>query len=67
MLNRVTHFHVTQNFCIGIMHDFFEGICHYDICHILTYFIDTAKLFSLQTKNSRKMIFNYRPIEIGNI
>lgn len=31
LLNQVTHFHVTQNFCVDIMHDFFEGICHYDI------------------------------------
>lgn len=67
LLNRVTHFHVTQNFCIDIMHDLFEGICHYDICHILTYFIDTAKLFSLEILNSRKMNFNYGPIEVGNI
>jgi len=67
LLNRVTHFHVTQNFCIDIMHDLYEGICHYDICHILTHFIDTAKLFSLETLNSRKMNFNYGPIEVGNI
>lgn len=67
LLNRVTHFHVTQNVCIDIMHDFYEGICHYDICPILTHFIDTAKLFSLETLNSRKMNFNYGPIEVGNI
>lgn len=67
LLNKVTHFHVTQNFCVDIMHDLFEGICHYDICHILTYFIDTAKLFSLETLNNRKMNFNYGPIEVGNI
>jgi len=35
--------------CIDIMHDLFEGIFHYDIFHILFYFIDIAKLFSLQT------------------
>eukprot|EP00102_Acyrthosiphon_pisum_P013497 XP_008183097.1 PREDICTED: uncharacterized protein LOC103309442 [Acyrthosiphon pisum] len=67
LLNRVTHFHVTQNFCIDIMHDLYEGICHYDICHILTHFIDTTKLFSLETLNNRKMNFNYGPIEVGNI
>jgi len=49
------------------MHDLYEGICHYDIRHILTHFIDTAKLFSLETLNSRKMNFNYGPIELGNI
>lgn len=67
LLNQVTRFHVTQNFCIDIMHDLFEGVCHYDICHIIKYYIVTAKLFSLETLNNRKMNFNYGPIEIGNI
>lgn len=66
-LNQITSFHVTKNYCIDIMHDLFEGICHYDLCHIIRYYIDTAKLFSLETLNSRKMNFNYGQIEIGNI
>lgn len=67
LLNQVTGFHVTQNFCIDIMHDLFEGVCHYDLCNIIKYYIVTAKLFSLETLNNRKMNFNYGPIEIGNI
>lgn len=67
LLNQITSFHVTENYCIDIMHDLFEGICHYDLCHIIKYYIDTAKLFSLETLNSRKMNFNYGQIEIGNI
>lgn len=66
-LNQITSFHVTENYCIDIMHDLFEGVCHYDLCHIIRYYIDTAKLFSLETLNSRKMNFNYGQIEIGNI
>jgi len=67
LLNQVTGFHVTQNYCIDIMHDLFEGVCHYDLCNIIMYYIVTAKLFSLETLNNRKMNFNYEPIEIGNI
>lgn len=67
LLNQVIGFYVTQNFCVDIMHDLFEGVCHYDLCHIIRYYIDTAKLFSLETFNCRKMNFNYGPIEIGNI
>ena len=65
LLNQVTWFHVTQNFCIDITHDLFEGVCHYDICHIIKYHIVTAKLFSLETLNNRKMNLNYGPIEKG--
>ncbi|CAI6366230.1 unnamed protein product [Macrosiphum euphorbiae] len=49
------------------MHDLYEGVCHYDMCHIIKYFINTAKLFTLETLNKRKSNFNYGPIEFGNI
>jgi hypothetical protein len=67
LLNQVIGFYVTQNCCIDVMHVLFEGICHYDLCHIIIYYIDTAKLFSLETLNNRKINFNYGPIEISNI
>lgn len=37
LLNQVTGFHVTQNLSVDIMHDLFEGDCHYDLCHIIKY------------------------------
>lgn len=49
------------------MHYLFEGICHYDLCHILKYYINTTYLFLLETLNSRKINFNYGQIEVGNI
>lgn len=67
ILNTIQSFHVTQNFCVDIMHDLYEGVCHYDMCHIIKYFINTAKLFTLDTLNDRKSNFNYGPIEFGNI
>lgn len=39
ILNNIDSFHVTDNFAVCIMHDIFEGTCHYDLCHIITYFI----------------------------
>lgn len=66
-LNRLPSFHVTQNYCVDVMHDLFEGICHYDMCHIIKYFTENVKYFSLDTLNSRKSNFNYGSIEIGNI
>lgn len=67
ILNQIQSFHVTQNFCVDTMHDLYEGVCHYDMCHIIKYFINTAKLFTLDTLNNRKSNFNYGPIEYGNI
>jgi len=67
VLNKINSFHVTQNFCVDMMHDLYEGICHYDMCHIIKYYINTAKLFTLKTLNSRKSNFNYGPIECGNL
>jgi len=67
ILNQIQSFHVIQNFCVYTMHDFYEGVCHYDMCHIIKYFINTPKLFTLDTSNNRKSNFNYGPIEFGNI
>lgn len=52
---------------MDIMHDLYEGVCHYDMCHKIKYFITIAKLFTLDTLNDRKSNFNYDPIEFGNI
>jgi len=49
------------------MHDMFEGICHYDMCHVILYYTKTAKLFSLEKLNNRKTTFKYGTIEVGNI
>lgn len=67
ILNQINSFYVTYNFCVDMMHDLYEGICHYDMCHIIKYYINTAKLFTLNTLNTRKSNFNYGPIESGNL
>jgi len=67
VLNQIYSFHVVTNYCVDIMHDIFEGICHYDMCHVILYYTQTAKLFSLEKLNNRKTTFNYGTIEVGNI
>jgi hypothetical protein len=66
ILNQIGSFHVTTNYCIDVMHDLFEGICLYNLCHILLYYISEVKIISLETLNNRKQYFNYGTIEIGN-
>jgi len=50
ILNRIQSFHVTTNFSIDVMHDIFEGICHYNMCHLIIYFTENVKIFSLETE-----------------
>ncbi|XP_055907791.1 uncharacterized protein LOC129942757 [Eupeodes corollae] len=66
LLNEIPSFHVVDNYSVDVMHDVFEGVCHYDLTHALTYFMETAKYFNLETLNSRKSNFDYGPIEIDN-
>lgn len=67
ILNKIHLFHVVKNYSLDIMHDIFEGICHYDVCHIIKYYVNEAKIFTLDTLNLRKQYFDYGEIESGNI
>lgn len=46
ILNTIYIIHVVINNCVDVIHDMFEGICHYDIYHVILYYTQTAKLFS---------------------
>lgn len=35
-----------------------EGVCHYDMCHIIKKFIE-MQYFNLDKLNNRKMLFNF--------
>lgn len=65
IFNEINSFHVTSNFAVDILHDISEGVCHYDMCHIINHFIK-SKYFSLETLNARKYMFNYGEIEIDH-
>lgn len=66
ILNSIQSFHVTSNFSVDVMHDIFEGVCHYDMCHIIQKLLD-MRYFDLNKLNDRKMLFNYGEIEVGNV
>lgn len=66
ILNTIDSFHVTSNFAVDVMHDIFEGVCHYDMCHIINKLIE-AQYFDLSKLNDRKKSFNFGEIEIGNV
>lgn len=65
IFNTVHLFHVVENFAVDIMHDIYEGIGNYNMCHIILKLI-YLKYFNLETLNNRKQHFNYRSSEIGN-
>lgn len=48
------------------MHDLFEGICIYNMCHIINNLIHLG-YFSLETLNNRKQAFDYGDTEILEI
>jgi len=67
IFNQLISFHATTNFSVDLMHDIFEGIGHYNMCHIIKYYTESIHIFSLDTLNLRKQNINYGCIEIGNI
>lgn len=66
IFNCLKSFHVTLNVAVDIMHDLFEEVLKNDLSLIILYFIN-KKYFTLEQVNSRKQLFDYGPIEVGNI
>lgn len=66
VFHSLNSFHVTSNFSVDVMHDVFEGICHYDLQLILNDFINVKHYFTLDLLNSRKRSFVYGELENGN-
>lgn len=67
IFNILPSFHVVENYSVDVMHDIFEGVCHYNMCHIIIYYTEKIQYFSLELLNHRKKTFDYGPIEIENI
>lgn len=51
----------------NIMHDLFEGVCHYSLCQAIDYFVNHAKFLNFDKLNSRKKNFEYGNKEIQNL
>uniref|UniRef100_T1GJT1 Uncharacterized protein n=1 Tax=Megaselia scalaris TaxID=36166 RepID=T1GJT1_MEGSC len=58
MFNILPYFHCTLNLSLDLMHDFFEGIFQYVICHSILYFIE-KKFFTLAELNEIINNFSY--------
>lgn len=58
---RIQGFHVTSNPTVDVMHDFFEGICRYDLAQILYQFTYVRQYFSLEFLNTMLRCFHYGP------
>lgn len=66
LLNKLPSFHVVTNYYVDVMHDIFEGICHYNMTNAIIYFTQEMKYFNLELLNLRKQTFEYGSAEIGN-
>jgi len=66
IFNNIDSFHVVDNYAVDIMHDLFEGICVYNMCHIINSLISLG-YFNLELLNRRKQGFDYGDTEIGNM
>lgn len=56
-LQHIPYFYPTENPCADTMHDVFEGVCVYDMQHILHYLIFEKKYFDTD-------LFNFRLINV---
>lgn len=61
IFNKLTYSHAVQNYYADIMHDLYEGVCHYDMLNIIKYILYKAQYLSLETLNNRIESFNFPP------
>ncbi|XP_075157696.1 uncharacterized protein LOC142233175 [Haematobia irritans] len=66
IFNRISNYHVVDNFYADLLHDILEGVFQYDMCHIIKSLIKD-KVIDLEILNIRKNSFQYGETEIGNI
>ncbi|XP_075168245.1 uncharacterized protein LOC142240420 [Haematobia irritans] len=65
IFNKISNFHVVENFYADILHDMLEGVIQYDMCHIIKLLI-RENFIDLAILNLRKDLFDYGEAEIGN-
>lgn len=57
----VKGFEVVDQLGVDAMHDLLEGVCKYDILFSLSFYVNTAKYFTLETLNDRIRCFDFGP------
>lgn len=65
VFNDMPYFHSTINWTCDIMHDFFLGICRYDMARIINSCIK-KKYFTLDRLNDRLKYFDFSELDHGN-
>lgn len=58
-INNIKYFHVTENYCIDIAHDIYEGVGVFIMGYILYQFVFVDKFFDLDTLNENIAFFNF--------
>ncbi|KAK3910040.1 Cytochrome b [Frankliniella fusca] len=65
--DRLTSFHVTENICGDLLHEFEEGVCGYSLPLILNWLINIRRYLSHEVFIERVGAFQYGPHESGNM
>lgn len=58
-LNNITSFHVTENYCVDVAHDIFEGIGVYIMGHLLHQFVFIDNVLPFDVLNNKIKYFNF--------
>ncbi|KAJ8678666.1 hypothetical protein QAD02_014453 [Eretmocerus hayati] len=57
--NEMEDFHIIPNSSVDVMHDMFEGICHYVMAQILVLLVNLKGRFSIDLLNYRMRTWNF--------
>ncbi|XP_058826737.1 uncharacterized protein LOC131686754 [Topomyia yanbarensis] len=67
IFNRLSYFHVCDNFVFDAMHDMLEGMLVYNLQHCLYYFVFKTLFLTVNDLNRRKNMFVYGDLNSSNI
>lgn len=65
VFNKLPSFNIICCPSVDIMHDLFEGVCHFQMTRIILYYVE-ANIFTLDDLNNRKSLFDFGIYQIDN-